>query len=58
MPPQVVAQAIRHALEDPRPKIRYALPDHYIFTWLLPRMLPDRWVDALLIRQMGLGRQK
>lgn len=57
MPPEVVALAIRHALESPRPKTRYALPDHYLFTWLLPRLLPDQWLDRLLIGQMGLGRQ-
>ena len=55
--PKVVAEPIRHALESPKPKTRYALPDSYIFTWLLPRMLPDRWLDRILIGQMGLGRQ-
>ena len=54
----VVGRRIRHALETDRPKTRYALPDHYITSWLVPRMLPDRWVDRLVASRVGLERKQ
>jgi NAD(P)-dependent dehydrogenase (short-subunit alcohol dehydrogenase family) len=52
--PEVVAGVIRRALEDPHPKTRYALPDDPIQGWLLPRLLPDRWLDRLIASRFGL----
>jgi len=57
VPPEVVSRTIRHALETDRPKARYALPDNYIMTWLLPRLLPDRWLDRFVASRIGLGRK-
>lgn len=55
--PEVVANVIRRALENPRPKARYALPDDPIQGWLLPRLLPDRWLDRIITSQLGLQPQ-
>jgi NAD(P)-dependent dehydrogenase (short-subunit alcohol dehydrogenase family) len=55
--PEVVAGVIRRALESPQPKSRYALPDDPIQGWLLPRLLPDRWLDRLIARRFGLHFQ-
>jgi len=55
--PEVVAGVIRRALENPRPKTRYALPDDPIQGWLLPRLLPDRWLDRIIASQLGLQPQ-
>ena len=52
--PEVVAGVIRRALESPHPKTRYALPDDPIQGWLLPRLLPDRWLDRLIASRLGL----
>jgi short-subunit dehydrogenase len=52
--PKVVAGVIRRALENPHPKTRYALPDDPIQGWLLPRLLPDRWLDRLIASRLGL----
>jgi NAD(P)-dependent dehydrogenase (short-subunit alcohol dehydrogenase family) len=46
-----VAQTIRRALEARRPKARYFMPTRPIVSWLLPRALPDRWLDRILARQ-------
>jgi NAD(P)-dependent dehydrogenase (short-subunit alcohol dehydrogenase family) len=51
MPVQRVVDTVRVALESPRPKARYALPRKRFIGWLLPR-LPDRWLDALIARQL------
>ena len=55
--PEVVAGVIRRALESPHPKTRYALPDDPIQGWLLPRLLPDRWLDRIIAARLGLQPQ-
>lgn len=55
--PEALARIIREALENPRPKTRYATPDNYLMGWLLPRLLPDRWLDRLIASQLGLKRR-
>jgi NAD(P)-dependent dehydrogenase (short-subunit alcohol dehydrogenase family) len=56
--PEVVSRTIREALESVHPKTRYALPDNYIMTWLLPRFLPDRWLDRIIASRVGLKRKQ
>ena len=51
---KVTSEAIRHALESPKPKVRYALPSSWLSGWLLPRYLPARWVDRFAAKRMGL----
>lgn len=50
LPPEAVLAALIHALESPRPRIRYRVtfPTH-LFAWLR-RLLPDRVLDALIAR--------
>ena len=47
-----VTAVIRTALEDPKPKTRYPIPRKWLTGWLLPRWLPDRWLDKLVARQL------
>lgn len=56
MPPERVSRTIRQALESPRPKTRYVVANNWLLGWILPRWLPDRWLDRLVARQWGLGR--
>jgi hypothetical protein len=46
-----------HALESPRPRLRYPVtfPAH-LFSWLR-RLLPGRMLDAILVRVSGAGRR-
>jgi NAD(P)-dependent dehydrogenase (short-subunit alcohol dehydrogenase family) len=50
LPPEAVLRAVIHALESPRPRIRYrvTLPAHLF--WALRRILPSRWLEGLLQR--------
>jgi len=48
IPASVVSRTVRRALESKRPKARYALG------WFLPRLLPDRWLDRLIVLRIGL----
>lgn len=52
LPPEAVAEKIRHALESPRPKIRYhvTLPA-YLGDWAA-RWLPAAAIDRLMIRHV------
>jgi NAD(P)-dependent dehydrogenase (short-subunit alcohol dehydrogenase family) len=51
--PAVVSRCIVHALTARRPKTRYAIPDRLFRYWILPRALPDRWLDRVIDRMMN-----
>lgn len=57
LPPEAVLEKVIHALESPRPKLRYpvTVPAH-LFTWLR-RLLPNRMLDAVLTRVSGSGQR-
>lgn len=50
LPPEAVLHKLRHALNSPRPRARYyvTFPTHLFAT--LRRLLPHRWLDAVLRR--------
>lgn len=53
-PASLVARAVEHALESPRPKTRYVVGfDARVRTWLI-RLVPDRLRDRLIIRAIKL----
>jgi NAD(P)-dependent dehydrogenase (short-subunit alcohol dehydrogenase family) len=52
--PAVVGKLIRKALESKHPKSRYAIVPDAISNWYLPRILPDRWLDKLIGKRLGL----
>ena len=56
-PPEVVARAIRAALTDPRPRVRYLAGEHARAMALMPRLLPDGVLDRLRLRVFGLPRR-
>jgi len=52
--PDVVARAVAHALTAERPRIRYRVGNHAQLLGALPRILPDRILDAIRMRMLGL----
>jgi NAD(P)-dependent dehydrogenase (short-subunit alcohol dehydrogenase family) len=56
-PPQVVAQAVHHALTARRPRTRYRVGKHAGLLVTLPSVLPDRFLDVILLRIAGLPTQ-
>jgi NAD(P)-dependent dehydrogenase (short-subunit alcohol dehydrogenase family) len=58
LPVERVAEAVRSALESRKPKTRYVIPDMPVQGWLLPRYLPDRWVDKLIASRFNLKLKK
>ncbi len=55
-PVSAVAARIVEALEAKRPRARYAIPNQPIKFWLLPRLLPDRWLDRLVDKALGFQK--
>ena len=52
-PPQVVLDAVVHALESGRPKTRYVMGDGARLRQLL-RRLPDRLRDTMILKALGV----
>jgi NAD(P)-dependent dehydrogenase (short-subunit alcohol dehydrogenase family) len=53
--PDVVADAVQHALTSSRPRIRYRVGKHAKILATLPKILPERVMDALLRKMLGLS---
>lgn len=45
LPVEKVVNVIVQAVESERPRIRYAVPRKWLTSWILPRLVPDRWLD-------------
>ncbi|MBB5031579.1 SDR family oxidoreductase [Prosthecobacter vanneervenii] len=54
IPPERVAGAVAHALESRRPRTRYPVGLDSIAGSLLVRIIPDRWLDWIIRKVMGL----
>lgn len=50
LPVSAVTRRIVDALVLRRPRTRYVVPDRLFRFWLLPRWLPDRWLDRAIDR--------
>ncbi len=57
LPPDQVAKVVRKAIETKKPKTRYVISKNYFSEWILPRLLPDKILDYLIIREVGLQRK-
>jgi len=57
LPVEKVVDVIVEAVESEHPKTRYPIPRKWLTSWILPRFLPDRWLDRLVRGQLGLDNQ-
>lgn len=53
--PDVVAEAVEHALTSNRPRIRYRVGKHATLLATLPKILPESVMDALIRRMLGIS---
>lgn len=53
-PPEVVAQAIHHALTARRPRLRYAVGRDARMLVTMPKLVPGRALDRIRLRMLGL----
>ncbi len=57
-PANLVAAAVVRALTDPRPPARIRVVPNYLSDWLLPRLLPTRFLDWMIAKRLGLLPEK
>ena len=57
LPVEKVVEAIVTAVESQHPKTRYAVPRKWLTSWIIPRLLPDRWLDRFVDRQLGISNK-
>ncbi len=55
LPPSAVYKKLLHALESKHPKIRYPVTTPAKLLVFLKRILPDSWMDKLLLKASGDG---
>ena len=53
--PDIVAQAVTHALVSKKPRTRYSVGRNASLQVIIARLLPDRFRDGLILRRLGLG---
>lgn len=53
-PPALVASAVVRALTAKRPPTRIPVVPRPLLDWVLPRLLPERWLDHLAARRLAL----
>ena len=53
--PDIVAQAVTHALVSKKPGTRYSVGRNASLQVIIARLLPDRFRDGLILRRLGLG---
>ncbi len=56
IPVSKISRTIHQAIVSNRPKTRYPVPRKWVTGWLLPRWLPDRWLDKLIARKLRIKR--
>ena len=52
--PEQFGRFVREVFEKRRPKTRYAIAPGKLANFTIPRLLPDRWLDRLIARNIGL----
>ena len=57
IPVEKVANIIVEALLKENPQTRYPVPRKKLSGWLIPRLLPDRWLDRITAFKLGIHRQ-
>ncbi|MHA6288015.1 SDR family oxidoreductase [Maricaulis sp. CAU 1757] len=56
-PPSRIADRVFRSLTDDKPNFRYAIVPDRLTNWTLPRLLPERFVDNLVTKRLGLKRR-
>jgi len=52
-----VAEVVHTALAAASPKVRYTITPSPLMNWVLPLLLPARWLDRIAAKRLGLTRK-
>lgn len=55
-PPERVGETVWKALTNAKPRTRYAIVPKALTNWILPSLLPKRWVDKIIADRFGFKR--
>lgn len=58
IPAEDVGRLVHKILTTARPRVRYAILRRPFMGWILPRLLPKRFVDRKIAQRMGLTRKR
>ncbi|MBK7320312.1 SDR family NAD(P)-dependent oxidoreductase [Candidatus Villigracilis affinis] len=56
LPSEKIGEVVLHALTTSKPRVRYPVVPNMLKNWIIPMLLPKRYVDKLIAK--GLGFQK
>ncbi len=54
LPPERIGRRVHHCLTAASPKLRYAEVPERFTNWTLPRLLPEKTVDAQVVKRLAL----
>ncbi|MGQ3353909.1 MAG: SDR family oxidoreductase [Phreatobacter sp.] len=57
LPASAVAEVVHTALSAASPKVRYTITPSTLMNWVLPLLLPARWLDRIAAKRLGLTRK-
>jgi len=57
LPASAVAEVVHTALTAASPKVRYTITPSPLMNWVLPLLLPARWLDRIAAKRLGLTRK-
>jgi NAD(P)-dependent dehydrogenase (short-subunit alcohol dehydrogenase family) len=58
LPPSAIADRVHRALTEKSPRFRYAEVPKRLINWSLPRMLPEKMVNNMVAKRVGLTRRE
>lgn len=54
LPAEDVAKLLLNILESPHPKVRYSPIPRKFISWIIPNLMPKRWLDWIIAKKIGL----
>ncbi|MCJ7432227.1 MAG: SDR family NAD(P)-dependent oxidoreductase, partial [Anaerolineales bacterium] len=55
-PPEKVGGVVLHALTTSKPRVRYAVVPNALTNWIIPMLLPARFMDGIIARSLGFKK--
>ena len=53
-PPKIIGEKVLNIMQTNRPKTRYVITPKIIKNYFIPGFFPDRWVDRMIGKMLGL----
>lgn len=57
LPAEELGTLTHHILTTAKPKVRYPVVRNKLTDWIIPRLLPERFLDRLIAKEVGMTRK-